>query len=138
MEFWLTPLSKNTKLVAVTIQVLERHNLRIEATATESVRSNINFLTSKKTHILFDERHDLTAESYEMPTPDRVEVQRRIEKDVRLPQTLNACSQTIRSKPVKIDHVLSTTLELQTPDGYISTVCEQVSLPLSIRAETHF
>lgn len=125
VEFWLTPLSEDIKLEAVTIQVLERHDLKIVATAAESIRSNIHFSNSRKNHVVFSERHDFTVENYETPNPELLDVGWRIAKPVRLPQTLDACSQTIRSEIVKIDHVLTTTIELRNPGGCISTVRQQ-------------
>ncbi|KAJ6120013.1 hypothetical protein N7523_004293, partial [Penicillium sp. IBT 18751x] len=128
VEFWLTPLSKDIKLAAIEIQVLERHDLRIEATAAESVRSNVHFLTSKTTHVVFGERHDLTAENYETPDPELPDVEWHITKPVHLPRLMDACSQSIRLANIKIAHVLTTTIELRTLEGCVSTVRWQISL----------
>lgn len=116
------------KLAAIEIQVLERHDLRIEATAAESVRSNVHFLTSRKTHIVFSERHDLTVENYETPNPEFSDVEWHITKPVHLPRSMDACSQTIRLDHIRIVHFLTTTIELQALDGVVSTVCWQIWL----------
>jgi len=136
VDLSLAPLSKDIKLVAVTIQVFERHRLKIAATAAESVRNNVYFLNSKKNHTVFSERHDLTVENYDTLNPELSNVEWCISKPVRLPRTLDACSQTIRSEAVKIDHVLTTTIELRNPGGCISTVCQQTLR--SIRSGAYF
>ncbi|KAJ5122591.1 uncharacterized protein N7443_002694 [Penicillium atrosanguineum] len=130
VEFWLTPLSKDIQLAAIEIQVLERHSLRIEATAAESVRSNVHFLTSRRTYVVFSERHDLTVENYETPNPEFSDVEWRITKPVHLPLSMDACSQSIRLEIIKIAHVLTTTIELRTLEGCISTITE--SIPFDI------
>ncbi|KAJ5606661.1 hypothetical protein N7510_009442, partial [Penicillium lagena] len=122
VEISLASSSRDIELVAVTTQVLERHNLKIVATAAESVRHNVHFLTSRKSHIVFSERHDFTVDNYKMSAPERLDGEWRIARPVRLPQTLDACSQTIRSEAVTIDHLLTTTIEFRNSSGCISTI----------------
>lgn len=129
VEFCLTPLTKEIKLLAVTIQVYERHDLKIAATAAESVRNNVHFLNSRKTHIVFSERHDFTVDNYEMSHTELLNAEWRISRSVRLPQRLDACSQTIQSESVKIEHVLTTCIVLRNPGGCISTVSQQILCP---------
>ncbi|CAG7930963.1 unnamed protein product [Penicillium olsonii] len=109
VECWFAPLSKETKLTTVTIKVIEKQTVRLEATAAESVRHNIHFLTEAHSQTVFANSFDFTHEA-QNPEDDS-DIEWRFTKPVSLPKSLNACSQSISNKFIKITHELVVTAQ---------------------------
>jgi hypothetical protein len=119
VECWFAPLSKNTKLKTVTIKVTERQTARLEATASESVRHNIHFLTAAHSQTVFSENIDI-AQGSQGPEDDS-DFEWRFTKQVCLPQNLDACSQSISTKHIKISHELVVTAQFDDKAGQNTT-----------------
>lgn len=114
MEYWFAPLSKDIKLQSVTIKVIEKQTVRLEATAAESVRNNTHFLTVVHSHAVFSERRDFARDR----TPDEdSDLEWRFTQQVSLPQNLDACSQSISTKYIKISHELAVTAHFDNEVG---------------------
>ena len=111
VECWFASLSKNIKLRSLTVQVVEKHNLRFDATATASVRDNIRYVMSAEQHIVFTEQHDLTHDAQSSKTEWRMKI------PVCLPRSLHHCSQSISSQNIKIEHMLAMTADFQDEQG---------------------
>jgi hypothetical protein len=111
VECWFAPLSKTTKLKTVAIKVIEKQTARLEATASESVRHNIHFLTAAHSQTVFSESIDFTQESSGPENDSDTGIEWRFTKQVRLPQNLNDCSQSISTKHIKISHELVLTAQ---------------------------
>jgi hypothetical protein len=111
VDCWFAPLSKNIRLRFLTVQVVEKHNLRFDATATESVRDNIRYVMSAKKHIVFTEQHNLTHDAQSSKTEWRMKM------PVSLPRSLRHCSQSISSQNIKVEHMLAITADFQDEQG---------------------
>lgn len=109
MECWFAPLSKDIKLNAVTIKVIEKQTVRLEATASESVRHNIHFITEAHSQTVFSETLDF-AQGYQSLEEDS-DIEWRFMQPVCLPKRLDLCSQSISTKHIKISHELVVTAQ---------------------------
>lgn len=108
VECWFAPLSKKIKLNSATVQVIEKQTVRIEATAADSVRHNIHFVTAAHSQTVFSEKIDFS----ENQTPDDdSDIEWQFTKSIQLPQSLDACSQSISTKHIKISHELVVTAQ---------------------------
>ncbi|CAG8909909.1 unnamed protein product [Penicillium egyptiacum] len=114
VECWFAPLLKYAKLNTVTIKVIEKQTARLEATAAESVRHNMRFITAAQTQTVFSKTIDLSQD--ESPV-DGSEIEWRFTTPVSLPQSLNACSQSMSTRHIKITHELSVTAEFHDEAG---------------------
>ena len=122
-ECWFAPLSKDLRLKRATIAVTERQHVRLDATASESRVYNVTTLNSIKNYTVFSERHDICTEA-SAAEHDCTPMEWRLNKLVRLPRSLDLCSQTISTKPIKITHALVITAEFEGANGQISAkVC---------------
>lgn len=119
MECWFAPLSKGTKLNNVKIEVQERQAVRLDATAAESVRQNIHFVTCAHNHTVFSKKIDF-ADGSEPTGADLMETEWRINTSVCLPRTLGGCSQSISTKHIKIKHVLVIKAEFCNEEGQLT------------------
>lgn len=115
VECWFAPLSKTTKLNTVIIKVIEKQTVRLEATASESVRHNIHFLTAAHSQTVFSESIYFTQSSQD--PKDDLDIEWRFTKQVRLPQSLDACSQSVSTKHIKISHELVVTAQFDDKTG---------------------
>jgi arrestin-related trafficking adapter 4/5/7 len=112
VKCWFAPLSKNLKLIAVKITVVERHSLRVDPTAAESVMYNLLVLTSMKSHILFTEERRYSTETLSLDG-DVPPTEWCLDLPVSLPDSFESCTQSISTKPIKITHELVVKAEFQ-------------------------
>ncbi|KAJ5147636.1 hypothetical protein N7526_000988 [Penicillium atrosanguineum] len=103
-----TGSEKQTTLSKITIEVIEKHNLKIDATAAQSARYNIHTIRSARSHTLVSKKFDFE----ESPNTDW-----RVCKMIRLPQALDEASQSISTKTIKIEHILAVRAEFRSVDG---------------------
>ena len=118
----LAPLSKRIKLQALTIDVLEQHELRIKAPASYSAQFNVHFLSSKQEHVIFSERHNL--DGCISPESEESDLEWCITKAISLPQDLEACTQDVSSNTITIKHHVAFTVELLGVGEGLSMVSE--------------
>jgi hypothetical protein len=124
VECWFAPLLKYATLKTVTIKVIEKQIVRLEATAEESVRHNVRFITAAQTETVFTKVIDFS-ERDESDSGDLSEIEWRFTTPVSLPGSLDACSQSVSTRPIKIDHELSITAEFSDETGKeTAVVCE--------------
>lgn len=121
MECWFAPLLKYAKLSTVTIKVIEKQTARLEATAAESVQQNMRFITAAQTQTVFSKNIDFSHEN-ESPVDDLSEVEWRFTTSVSLPQSLDACSQSISTRHIKITHELSINAEFRDEAGDVTAM----------------
>lgn len=98
---------------------MEKQTARLEATAAESVRHNIHFLTVAHIQTVFSESIDF-AQGSQSPEDDS-DIEWRFTKQVCLPQNLDACSQSISAKHIKISHELVVTAQFDDEAGQKTT-----------------
>jgi hypothetical protein len=108
------------KLGAITLEVVEKHELKISAPAAYATY-NLNFLTSKTEHIIFSERHDL--DGCTISGPRDCDLEWATSRTVSLPQDLETCTQDVSSNIINIHHLLVFTIELQDANKKIFMVC---------------
>ncbi|THC91392.1 hypothetical protein EYZ11_009141 [Aspergillus tanneri] len=128
VEFWMAPMAKGLKLGAITIEVREKHNLKIAASAAYSAHCGVNFFTSAEEYTIFSERYD--AGNYVMLGSELLNVEWRVEKTVCLPRGFEACTQSVDSKNINICHMLAFTIELHNENGSLSKI--QGTFPINI------
>ncbi|CAG8926298.1 unnamed protein product [Penicillium salamii] len=134
VECWFAPLSKEIKLNSVTIKVIEKQTVRLEATASESVRHNIHFLTEAHSQTVFSESLDF-AQGEQNPEDDS-DIEWRFTQPVCLPKSLNACSQSISNKYIKINHELVVTAQFSNGAEQKASQLKSV-LPFKIYMTPH-
>lgn len=103
-----TGSGKDTTLSKITIEVIEKHNLNIDATAAQSARYNIHTIRSARSHTLVSKTFDFA----EGPNTEW-----RVCKMVGLPQALDKASQSINTKTIKIEHFLVVRAEFRGGDS---------------------
>jgi hypothetical protein len=119
VECWFAPLLKYAELNTVTTKVIEKRTARMEATAAESVRHNMRFITAAHTQTVFSKTIDFSRE--ESPV-DGSDIEWRFTTPISLPQSLDACSQSMSTRPIKIIHELSITAEFCDEEGNVTAV----------------
>ncbi|KAJ5338003.1 hypothetical protein N7452_004731 [Penicillium brevicompactum] len=130
VECWFAPLSKDIKLNAVTIKVIEKQTVRLEATASESVRHNIHFITEAHSQTVFSESLDFAQGGDQNPDNDS-DIEWRFMQPVCLPKRLDSCSQSISNKHIKISHDLVVTAQFGNGTEQKATQIKSV-LPFKI------
>ncbi|KAJ6181363.1 hypothetical protein N7485_000005 [Penicillium canescens] len=130
VECWFSPLSKHTKLNTVTIKVVENHAVRLEATASELMRHNIHFLTSAQNHTIFSKTINFDSGD-ESTLNEFSENEWRFHTQVCLPQDLDACSQSISTKHIKITHEAVVAAEFRDDAGGLTVEIKE-SMPFKI------
>ncbi|PYH49246.1 uncharacterized protein BP01DRAFT_388319 [Aspergillus saccharolyticus JOP 1030-1] len=125
-----TALSKDVRLVAVTVKIAEKHFIRLDATAAQSARDNIYSITSLKNHTVFSERFDIAAGARDADenapcdsaaTATTTATEWCLSKLACLPPSFDGCSQTVATKRIKISHKLVVSAEFQDAEGEIFT-----------------
>lgn len=119
MECWFAPLLKYAKLNTVTTKVIEKQTARMDATAAESARYNMRFITAAQTQTVFSKTIDFSGEE---PPVDGSDIEWRFTTPVSLPQSLDACSQSMSTGHIKITHQLSITAEFRDKEGNVAAV----------------
>ncbi|KAL5363177.1 hypothetical protein BJX96DRAFT_186630 [Aspergillus floccosus] len=128
VQFFVAPLSKDLRLGALTIQVIEKHELKIRAPASYSVQYNVNFLTSAREHLVFSERYDGPGDY--TTQEGAFEIEWTAEKQVCLPRILDTVTQQVKTHNIKIYHVLAFTIELRDASGALSVI--KGTMPINI------
>ncbi|KAJ5677370.1 uncharacterized protein N7477_003003 [Penicillium maclennaniae] len=103
-----TGSGKETTLSKITIEVIEKHNLKVDATAAQSARYNIHTIHSARSYTLVSKMLEFA---------DSPKTDWNICKMMRLPQALDKASQSINTKAIKIEHVLVVKAEFRSDDG---------------------
>ncbi|KAB8230844.1 uncharacterized protein BDW43DRAFT_284119 [Aspergillus alliaceus] len=117
--------AKDAKLSAITITVVEKHIIKVQATAVQASLHNVHNITSTKALTVFTERTELAQESISMGP------EWRLSQPVRLPQNLRAYSQSISSRTINITHSLILNAEFQDENGQ-AVVKIAETIPFSI------
>ncbi|KAJ5261720.1 hypothetical protein N7505_008587 [Penicillium chrysogenum] len=128
VECWFAPLLKYAKLNTVTTKVIEKQTARMDATAAESARYNMRFITAAQTQTVFSKTIDFSGEE---PPVDGSDIEWRFTTPVSLPQSLDACSQSMSTGHIKITHQLSITAEFRDKEGNVAAVITEV-IPFKI------
>ncbi|KAJ5371764.1 hypothetical protein N7517_003770 [Penicillium concentricum] len=124
VECWFAPLLKYATLNTVTIKVVEKQTARLEATAAESVRHNLRFITAAQTQTVFSKTINFS-QADESPVDGLSEIEWRFTTPVSLPESLDACSQSISTRHIKISHELSIAAEFRDEAGDTTAVITQ-------------
>ncbi|KAF7624847.1 hypothetical protein COH20_004779 [Aspergillus flavus] len=133
MKLRFAPLSKGIKLHALTIDVIEQHEVKISAPAAYSAQFNVHFLSSKREHIIFNERHNL--DDCIAPESEEPDLEWCITKTISLPQDLAACTQDVSSKMMTIKHQVAFTVELLGVGKGLSMI--KGTIPFNIYMSPH-
>ncbi|KAE8414611.1 hypothetical protein BDV36DRAFT_264849 [Aspergillus pseudocaelatus] len=129
----VAPLSKGIRLKALTVDVVEQHELKISAPASYSAQFNVRFLSSKQEHVIFSERHNL--DDCMAPESERSDLEWCTTKVISLPQDLEACTQDVSLNTIKIKHQLVFTVELLGVGKGLSMI--KGTIPFNIYMSPH-
>ncbi|KAJ5209985.1 hypothetical protein N7491_009796 [Penicillium cf. griseofulvum] len=130
VECWFAPLVKYATLKTVTIKVIEKQIVRVEATAEESVRHNVRFITAAQTETVCTKVIDFS--EWDEPDADGLsEIEWRFTAPVSLPNSLDACSQSVSTRPIKISHELSITAKFSDETGQETAMITEI-MPFKI------
>ncbi|KAL2789352.1 hypothetical protein BJX66DRAFT_339345 [Aspergillus keveii] len=109
VECWVEPLSEDITVSSITIRLHEKHDLRFNATAAESMKYDTNFITWHHDYVILKERHDISQQII-TGLEEKQEIQ-QITIPVQLPGKSDACSQSFSSRSIKIEHFLVVEVE---------------------------
>ncbi|KAJ5817245.1 hypothetical protein N7447_009478 [Penicillium robsamsonii] len=135
VECWFAPLVKYATLNTVTIKVVEKQTARLDATAAESVRHNVRFITAAQTQTVFSKTIDFP-QGDESSGDGPSEIEWRFTTPVSLPQSLDACSQSVSTRHIKISHELSISAEFRGERRDTTIVMTQI-MPFKIYMTPH-
>lgn len=106
MKCCFSPLSKNLKLDIVSISILEKHNLRVDATAAESAMHNTHTITTSNTSTIFqfeynhfDQTPEISATGASMPSSEW-----SLSLPVQLPESFSLASQSVSTRVIQVTH----------------------------------
>ncbi|KAL3463680.1 hypothetical protein BJX64DRAFT_256715 [Aspergillus heterothallicus] len=128
VDVWMEKLSESISISRITVQVHEKHDLCLTATAAETTRYQTHFITWHRDHIVFKE--ECSAPQLKRVQPDRTNIQ-QMTIPVQLPRGLNVCSQTFTSRSIKIKHLLVVEVHYQNQTADAPTKITR-TLPLYI------
>ncbi|BCS27290.1 uncharacterized protein APUU_60338A [Aspergillus puulaauensis] len=115
--------SKDVKLRTVTIEVIEKHKLLLDATAAEAALGILH-ITSAKDLTVFRERLEPVPESGLVSCTG---TEWCISTQALLPVSFDLCSQSVMTRTVKIMHSLVITSEFEHENGELfDTVCNSI------------
>ncbi|OGM48716.1 hypothetical protein ABOM_002054 [Aspergillus bombycis] len=129
----VAPLSKRIKLQALTIDVVEQHEVKMKAPATYSAQFNVHFLSSNKEHVIFRERHNL--DDCTVSGSEDSDLEWCITKAISLPQDLEEYTQDVSSNAIRIKHHVAFTVELLGVGEGVSMI--KGTIPLNIYMSPH-
>ncbi|KAF9885235.1 hypothetical protein FE257_000595 [Aspergillus nanangensis] len=134
VQFWLAPLSKGLQLGTIQIDILEQHNLKINAPAVYAGQFNLQYLTSTREHVIFSQRYNSTGEHVSIGS-ETFDVEWCTAKTVTLPQDLEVCTQRVNTKNIKIHHLIAFTIELKEESGSTSKI--KGTIPVNVFMSPH-
>ena len=102
------PLSKNIKIVSVSVSVMEKHLLESDATASESAMNNIFTIRTSSNSTIFQLEHNYTDQVLETSdTEDDISsTEWSLSFPVQLPDRFDLASQSISTRAIQISHDL--------------------------------
>ena len=109
VKCFFSPLSKNLKPNTMTLSILEKHNLRVNATAAESAMHNILTVTTTRNSTIFESNHNISDQTTDTSVEDDYEnlaAEWSLDLPVQLPTNFNLASQSISTRIIKISHEL--------------------------------
>ncbi|KAE8140428.1 hypothetical protein BDV38DRAFT_290154 [Aspergillus pseudotamarii] len=133
VKLQVAPLSKGIKLQALTIDVVEQHELKISAPAGYSAQYNVHFLSSKQKHVIFSERYNL--DDCMASESEGSDLEWCTTKTISLPQHLEACTQDVCLNTISIKHQVAFTIELLGVGEGLSMI--KGTIPFNIYMSPH-
>ena len=109
VKCFFSPLSKNLKPNTITLSILEKHNLRVDATAAESAMHNILTVTTSRNSTIFESNHNISDQTTDTSVEDDYEnlaAEWSLDLPVQLPTNFNLASQSISTRIIKMSHEL--------------------------------
>ncbi|KAL3471762.1 hypothetical protein BJX99DRAFT_262979 [Aspergillus californicus] len=128
------PISKTIKLDTVSINILEKHDLRVDATASESVMYDVHVINMSTSCIIFNATYDHPGQTLEAPAPaadDVPSAEWKMSLLVQLPESFSLGSQSVSTRTIHINHTLI--LQAQFHDTETDTpITIKEKIPFSI------
>ncbi|RAK72540.1 uncharacterized protein BO72DRAFT_520786, partial [Aspergillus fijiensis CBS 313.89] len=119
--------SKDVDLSALTLEVIESHHIRLNATAAQAAL-NILSVSASRTHSLFKETQSPVGGSGSVSCTG---TEWAVSSRVALPRSVSLCSQSVRTKMVTIDHAFEVRAEFRDRNGRLFDTIA-ISIPFSI------
>ena len=127
VKCFFTPLSKSLQLDTVKLLVMERHVLRVDATAAESALHNISTIATSRTSTIFQSEHTsfdqtsglLATEGDEPPAEWSLSL------PVQLPESFDLASQSVLAGIINISHRVVVKAQFRDTENNANiTVCD--------------
>ncbi|KAE8152741.1 hypothetical protein BDV25DRAFT_137549 [Aspergillus avenaceus] len=112
LDFCFAAPGKDAKLTTITTMVIEKHLIKVAATAAQAALQGIYNITVTKSHSIYED-------TIEVDSTSCLETECRACQTVRLPQSLKACSQSIASRAINITHMLVVEAVFRNCDGQV-------------------
>lgn len=123
------PLSKNLRLETVSIFVVEKHNLQVDATAAESALHNVLKITTSGTSVISQSEYNYHHQTVGVsPTEDDTSSgEWNLSLPVQLPESFSLASQSMCTRAIQIAHYLVVKVVLQNTGMHTPvTVCDHL------------
>ncbi|OJJ95668.1 hypothetical protein ASPACDRAFT_1859908 [Aspergillus aculeatus ATCC 16872] len=120
--------SKDVDLSALTLEVIESHHIRLNATAAQAAL-NIMSVSASRTHSLFRE---MLSPVEENGSVSYTGTEWAVSSRVALPRSVSLCSQSVRTKMIAIDHALEVRAKFRDRNGRLFDAYIAISIPFSI------
>lgn len=117
IDFKLIPLLKGLRIGQIVSQLVESHDLTLNADDPESFRN-----TYKNSRTIVTDEHELDEDNNLEVIDESVEGY-QFSRSLALPKTLTKCLQDTETRGIKIRHKLKFRIQLHNPDGHVSEVC---------------
>ncbi|CAG8138386.1 unnamed protein product [Penicillium olsonii] len=133
VKCFFTPLSKSLQLDTVKLLVMERHVLRVDATAAESALHNISTIATSRTSTIFQSEHTsfdqtsglLATEGDEPPAEWSLSL------PVQLPESFDLASQSVLAGIINISHRVVVKAQFRDTENNANITIEE-EIPFSI------
>ncbi|KAJ5109614.1 hypothetical protein N7532_002259 [Penicillium argentinense] len=125
---WIAPLSKNLKLRNVSLAVIEKHYLRVTATAAESVMHNVMTRNWTRTSTIFSAEQKFSGVT---GSPDDLSPEWSLDLPVHLPDSFDLASQSVSTSSINIIHEVVVQAEFENTEIH-AVVKMDAKIPFSI------
>ncbi|KAJ5110685.1 hypothetical protein N7532_001220 [Penicillium argentinense] len=119
VDLHFAPFRKDLKPGAITLQVMEKHQLQIPLTASETVTYNSLSFRAHKSHLIFSQTYD--EKDWNGSESELLDLEWSTSKLVHLPQDLQSCTQTVQSRTITVNHTLCFQVDFKDEDGDVTT-----------------
>ncbi|KAJ5573272.1 hypothetical protein N7450_010256 [Penicillium hetheringtonii] len=131
VKCFFSPLTKNLKPNTITLSVIEKHNIRVDATAAESAMHNILTVTTSRNSTIFESEHNIAEASAADGDDESRAAEWSLDFPVQLPADFDLASQSISTRVIKISHELAMKAHFENTETGTPIIIDE-TIPFSI------